>query len=321
MTLRELEAFVTVARLGSVKAAARALGVSEPAVSGAVAALRKDLGDELFVRGGGGVQLTAGGRRLAAAAAEMLGLMDQARREIRAAQGERSLLRVAATSVVAESVAGLLLAAFMARQPHVEVALGVEPEERFGPILLDRRADVTLGPRPGREAAPGVDAVAFLRYRLVVVAARGHVLAGRRGVSASALAGERWLVGPDGAGPATPVGRFLARARIGTGDVGAFASEAAALNAAAAGQGVMLAVAHTVRDELRRGALVRLDVAGTPIDGLWYASMLAADRRSPGAWALRRFVTTPEANQAMLAGDAGVPADRVRPSTYVTLWS
>lgn len=267
MTLRELEAFVTVARLGSVKAAARALGVSEPAVSGAVAALRKDLGDELFVRGGGGVQLTAGGRRLAAAAAEMLGLMDQARREIRAAQGERSLLRVAATSVVAESVAGLLLAAFMARQPHVEVALGVEPEERFGPILLDRRADVTLGPRPGREAAPGVDAVAFLRYRLVVVAARGHVLAGRRGVSASALAGERWLVGPDGAGPATPVGRFLARARIGTGDVGAFASEAAALNAAAAGQGVMLAVAHTVRDELRRGALVRLDVAGTPTGG------------------------------------------------------
>ena len=128
-------------------------------------------------------------------------------------------------------------------------------------------------------------------------------------------------MGPDGAGPATATGRFLARARIGTAGVGAFASEAAALDAAVAGQGVMLAVAHTVRDELRRGGLVRLDVTGTPIDGLWYASTLAADRRSPGAWALRRFVTTPEANQAMLAGDAGMPADRVRPSVYVTLWS
>ena len=40
MTLTQLSAFVLVARLGSVKAAANALGVSEPAVSQALAALR-----------------------------------------------------------------------------------------------------------------------------------------------------------------------------------------------------------------------------------------------------------------------------------------
>ncbi len=321
MTLSQLESFLTVARLGSVKAAARALGVSEPAVSGAVAALRRDLDDELFVRVGGGIELTAGGRRLAAAAAEMVGVMDQARREIRAAQGERSLLRVAATNVVAESVAGALIAAFMRRMPNVEVALGVAPEEGFAQSLLDRRADVTLGPRPGGADAPLVDAVAFLRYRLVVVAAAGHRLGARRALAPTALAGERWLVGPDGTGSHTDVGRFLAAARVGPADVRAFPSEAAALDATVAGEGVMLAVAHTIGDELRRRALVRLDVAGTPADGLWYASTLAADRRSAGAWALRRFVTTPEATQAMLARRGGVPAERVRPAVYTTLWS
>ena len=50
MTLAQLQSFVLVARHGSVKAAAAELEVTEPAVSVAVAALRKELGDELFVR-------------------------------------------------------------------------------------------------------------------------------------------------------------------------------------------------------------------------------------------------------------------------------
>ena len=60
MTLAQLQSFVLVARLGSVKAAAAELGVTEPAVSVAVAALRRELGDELFVRDGRGIALTAG---------------------------------------------------------------------------------------------------------------------------------------------------------------------------------------------------------------------------------------------------------------------
>ncbi len=51
MTLTQLNAFVLVARLGSVTAAANALGVSEPAVSQALAALRQHLGDQLVSRG------------------------------------------------------------------------------------------------------------------------------------------------------------------------------------------------------------------------------------------------------------------------------
>ena len=52
MTLTQLSAFVLVARLGSVKAAAYALGVSEPAVSQALAALRRYLDDPLLTRSG-----------------------------------------------------------------------------------------------------------------------------------------------------------------------------------------------------------------------------------------------------------------------------
>ena len=61
MTLTQLNAFVLVARLGSVTAAANALGVSEPAVSQALSALRQHLGDQLVTRGPAGMTLTAGG--------------------------------------------------------------------------------------------------------------------------------------------------------------------------------------------------------------------------------------------------------------------
>ena len=122
MTLAQLQSFVLVARLGSVKAAAAELGVTEPAVSVAVAALRKELGDELFVRDGRGIALTAGGRRLAALASEILGLAEQARRSVQDSPGQARLMQVAVTNVVAEHV-GPLIDAFTARDPGLEVAI------------------------------------------------------------------------------------------------------------------------------------------------------------------------------------------------------
>ena len=74
VTLTQLSAFVLVARLGTVKAAASALGVSEPAVSQAIAALRRYLDDPLLTRSSNGMELTAGGARLLTIAAQMVSL-------------------------------------------------------------------------------------------------------------------------------------------------------------------------------------------------------------------------------------------------------
>jgi len=319
MTFSQLQSFALVARLGSVKAAAARLGVSVPAVSEAIAALRRDLGDKLVVRAGRGVELTAGGQRLAAAAAEILGIADQARRAVREAQGEPSLLRVAADSAAAEHAAGPLLDAFARRTQPTEVSLLLEPASAFADALVERVADVTLGGRPAADTGGGIEALPFLRYRLIVVAAASHRLGGRRQLPPAALAGERWLTGPSGAEPQAALSRFLATHELAP-DVRAFPSDAGAVSAAASGRGVMLVVAHAVVDELRRGSLIRLDVQGTPLDELWYASVLGPERRSPAASAFRHFVTTLEATQALLSRPGGVPAGHFRPPVYVTLW-
>jgi LysR family transcriptional regulator, low CO2-responsive transcriptional regulator len=319
VTFAQLRAFATVARVGSVSGAADVLGVSEPAVSSAVAALRRDLDDALFVRTRAGIRLTPGGERLAAAAAEIIGLQERLRREVGEARGERGLLRLVVSPAIAEYVSAPLLDAFTRRRPTVEVTQEVAAPEDFAALLADRRADAALGPVPA--PAAGIDAVPFLRYKLVVVAGPRHPLAGARSVPLKALAGERWLVGPAGAEAHSALESFFAERGLPAPERGAFATEGAAQAATTEGQGVMLAIAHTVIDPIRRGTLARLDVVGTPRAGMWHATSLANDRRSSSAEALVRFITTPEATQAIVARPGGVPAGRFRPPVYITIWS
>lgn len=302
---------MTVARLGSVKAAAQALEVSEPAVSSAVGALRRELGDRLYVRSNGVIELTPGGRRLASAASEILDLAEAARRQVREADSTKSTLRVAATPPFAEYAAGPLLSAFTHRHPEIEVDLQIAPREEHAALLANRAADLTLGP-PVTERAdvPAMMSEPFLRYGLIVVAAPGHTLASSKGLAPAALVSTPWLLGPHESERSTDTGAFLARQSIAPRRTRTYPNFAAAIAQVASGRGVTLAIAHTVRDELERGALVELDVRGTPISGLWYVSTLRPELRTGAADVLKRFVTMPEATRAMLARGGGVAAER-----------
>src|SRR5881227_3469590 len=98
MTFGQLNTFLALARTGSVR------------VSAAVSALQRDLGVDLVTRQGRGVVLTPAGQTLARYAAELLGLREQALREIRQVRA----LRLAAVTTAGEYVVPALLKAFMA---------------------------------------------------------------------------------------------------------------------------------------------------------------------------------------------------------------
>jgi DNA-binding transcriptional LysR family regulator len=316
VTLTQLEAFVLVARLGSVKAAAHALGVSEPAVSGALGALRQHLHDRLVARSASGMELTPGGQRLLPIASQMVNLAAEAETAIRHAQGAPEVLRVVATSTVAEYVARPLLTAFTARHGQVEATLGVATATEMPALIHERLADVGLGPR-----LAALVGKPMMRYRLVVVAGRRHRLARSGHVGLAALSGQDWLVDASGADPGSEVGTLLARLRVPEARIRVFPSLGAAWSAAADGEGIAPGVAHLVAHDVVRGRLVVLPVDGTPVDLLWHVTTLGADRRSPVATKLRRFLDTPDAMQAIHRADGSVPVSRFRPPVYVTLWS
>jgi DNA-binding transcriptional LysR family regulator len=157
----------------------------------------------------------------------------------------------------------------------------------------------------------------FLRCRLIIVAAPTHPLSSARAISPSSLAAEHWLASSVDASEG--VGAFFARYGLAP-RVSTFSSGAAAIAAAAAGEGIVLTLAHAVADFVRRRALVRLDVRGTPIVEMWHASTLGLGRALPAALALQRFATSPEATQAISSGRAGAVSSGMRAKPHVTLW-
>ncbi len=315
MTLTQLNAFVLVARLGSVTAAANALGVSEPAVSQALAALRQHLGDQLVSRGPSGMTLTAGGSRLLATASQIVVLGAEAHAQVRAAQGAPEQLRVVASSMAAEFVTAPLIEAFTKRfAAGLEVTSGVAVTKEMAVLVANRLADVAIGPDVAVDQGLPVVSEPIFKYRLVVVTG-GH--AKPRGGAHQ----WRWLVGPSATDTGSDVGKFLAKLRIPEDRMGVCPSQTAAMAAVADGNGVSVAVEHLVAQQLRRGELSLVEVPGSPGQGCWYATLLERQQRSAVASSLRRFLSTPEAMQLMRAPAAGVPPSRFRPPVYVTIWS
>ena len=315
MTLTQLNAFVLVARLGSVTAAANALGVSEPAVSQALAALRQHLGDQLVTRGPTGMRLTAGGSRLLATASQIVLLGAEAHAAVRAAQGAPEQLRVVASAAIAEFVVSPLLEAFTARYPGtVEWSSGVAATGEMGVLVANRLADVGIGAAVAADPALGVVSEPIFRYRLVVVTAGQSRLRGNP-------RHWRWLVDPSGTDPGSDTGQLLARLGVPDEQIGVFPNQTAAWAAAADGAGVAPAVEHLVSHQLRRGELSLVELPGTPVDACWHVTLLERQHRSTAANALRRFLGTPEAMHLMRAPSAGVPPSRFRPPVYVTIWS
>jgi LysR family transcriptional regulator of abg operon len=184
LKLHHIRDLLAVAEKGSLRAAARHLGLAQPSISRSIRELERELGVPLFERQARGTVLTATGRvfvqRASAAASELR----RAREEIDQLHGPGTGSVVIACSAVPQLV--LLpqaLAPFRARYPRVELHLLDSAFPAVESRLKNGSIDFYAGVAP--QAAPGAELVVeklFDNLR-VVVGRHGHPLSG-----ASALA-------------------------------------------------------------------------------------------------------------------------------------
>ena len=312
MTLTQLSAFVMVARLGSVKDAAKMLNVSEPAVSQALTALRQHLGDQLITRNGATMSLTTAGVKLLPVASQMIALGAEAQAAVRAGQGLPEQLRLVTTSSFAEFVAGSLTDAFSRRfaQP-VEASAGVAAEDEMAVLVVNRLADMAIGPLLSEKE---LISEPVFRSHMVAVASPKDPLKG-------APATWPWVVDPSGIDPSSDVSRMLAKLGVPENRIRVFPNATAAWAAAASGAGVAPGVAHLLASQVRRGELRVVDTPATPMEATWYVTTLRRERRPAIAGSMRHFLGTPEAMKLMRSPGSGVPPSKFRPPVYVTIWS
>ena len=135
---RAVRTFHEVCRAGSISAAARALNISQPSVSNAIALLEARLGTVLFARGRSGIALTAAGEALQARAQMLDHLLRDAEAEVAAArEGVAGPLRIGGTPGALVSLLPLAIARLEAAFPHLTLNVLERPDRDLAGMLRD----------------------------------------------------------------------------------------------------------------------------------------------------------------------------------------
>ncbi|WP_439945586.1 LysR family transcriptional regulator [Streptomyces sp. BBFR109] len=213
METRELRYFVAVAEELHFGRAAQRLGIAQPPLSRAIAALERRLGADLLERDSRGVALTGAGAVLLREARAALDAVEAAERRTRRAAlagSGRPAVVLAAKAGASSELLAKLLDAYAAEPGAVAVDVLLCGPGEQAPVLRDGRADVALLHRPFDDTA-GFDTEDLHTEGQVAILPAGHPLGTRAEVRLAEVTGlpelplPRWPrpdgIFPDGPGP------------------------------------------------------------------------------------------------------------------------
>jgi len=191
MELYQIRQFVAVAETGSfTKGAARA-GVSQPAISAAVAKLEEEMGQRLLDRRQGSVVPTPAGSRLLDAARDILLACNTIKSTLRAASAPQTLRVGMLRTLPTVHVVGVLHA-FRQAHPDIQIELFEGPREELEKRLEQKKLDVCLTSLS--DAAGSKTSVALFTEPYVLAVSQNHRFAKLRSVTLSDLQGEPFIL-------------------------------------------------------------------------------------------------------------------------------
>jgi DNA-binding transcriptional LysR family regulator len=205
-TLLQLTTYLTVVEQGGFTAASRQLGLSQPAVSRAVATLEKELGLPLLVRGREGVSLTEAGSIALTHAREAVRHLTLMRTEVAGLAGDvTGTLSLASLSSVTATLVDPQLRAFAERYPAVTVRLLEGSEQEVRDWLDQGAVEAGVVSLPAR----GLETAALGDQQMIAVVPADSWLASKDVVSYAELAKEPFIRGTGGCADVfTPVARL-----------------------------------------------------------------------------------------------------------------
>ncbi|RYB04638.1 LysR family transcriptional regulator [Lichenibacterium ramalinae] len=192
MTLRQLEILRALILCSTTVAAARELGMSQPAVSNALKAMEARAGFALFLRSNNRLFPTAEALDLQAEAETIFALHGRLEARVRDLRDGRSgHLRLVSTPPLGYSVIPPALGRFVAARPGVQVFFDVRRYE--GVIESVASGVAELGFALGFDHHPGIASTVMARGEMVCVMPPDHALAALPAVSPPDLAGHPFI--------------------------------------------------------------------------------------------------------------------------------
>ena len=262
-----LRVLVALDEQRSMGAAARALGMTQPNVSRAVAKGERQWGLRLVNRASRGSTLTPEGKLAASAARAVLGAHREFEAEIgRLRHALRSRVELAASVTVAEYLAPAWLSRFRDAHPETELQLTVCNTTEV--LRRTREGAADIGFIEGPEDPAGLRETVVAHDELVVVVASSHPWARRaRALSAAEIAATPLVMREAGSGTRATLEAALAEHSPVPPVAPAMelSSNAAVIGAVRSGAGPAVLSGLTVADQLASGQLVAVLVHGHPL--------------------------------------------------------
>jgi DNA-binding transcriptional LysR family regulator len=193
ITLRQIQAFKTVAEFGSFTRAAERLKVAQPALSLSIRELERELNLRLFDRTTRRVELTAAGREFLQSADKLLADLDRAVRDARdLSEMKRGRIVVAAPPLLAAMIVPAAIAAYNVAHPGIDVGLVDVRNDQILDRLRAGEADLAIGTFD--ERADGIRREVLAQDMLALFCAPSSPLAKKRRVRWADLAGQKLIM-------------------------------------------------------------------------------------------------------------------------------
>ena len=192
---RGLNAFLTIARLGSVGAAASALSLTQPAISRTLRKLEQDLGVQLFLRHSTGMELTAFGQSLLPHATMLESGMHRALEEIDLLRGaSKGTARVGILPSLVPDILPAVLENLRTKAPGVQLHVVEAPNHQLTRALLRGEIDFALAAVPPDAIEENIRVTALVNDEICIVTRTSHPISKVRTPDEKDLRGYDWAL-------------------------------------------------------------------------------------------------------------------------------
>lgn len=298
MNTRSLRVFLEVANAGSFSAAARNLGLTQPAVSLQIRSLEKEYGNTLIDRSPGHCRLTEAGQSFLDYARNILEMEEKLLREMEGKRSEVSgPITIAASNIPGDYIMPYVLARYRERYPLTDPRLAIADS---GKVLESVRAgEVDLGCAGFREEDDRLRYGLLSKDRLVFIAPPDHPLARRGNLDPADLEGEPFLWREEGSGTRSHMVGILADLGLDKAVAGSLqlGSTMAVIQAVSAGAGISLISLWAAEAYIQQRMVAALRLKGRELRRDFHYVLL---RRRPLSSATTALIELLEEEQPVL---------------------
>jgi LysR family transcriptional regulator, low CO2-responsive transcriptional regulator len=268
-TLRQLQIFEAIVRLGSFTRAAEELFLTQPTVSMQTKKLADSMGLPLFEQIGRNVRPTQAGEELYESVRSIFHTLANLEMKMSDLKGiKRGRLRLGVITT-AKYFTPEVLGEFCQIYPGIEVALKVSNRDRIVERIGSNEDDLyIIGQAPGAQS--DIEAYPFAPNPLVVMARQDHPLLKEKNIPLSRIAEEPLILREPGSGIRDATLRVFEQQGLRPNVRMELGSNEAIKHAIVGGLGISVLSLHTLALEGPEGPVGLLDVEGFPIMRQWF---------------------------------------------------